>query len=68
MRGHSIKQRQKQRQSGERQLASLALKRRSDDMDRFPNDPLETAILIVTSIAIAGGVYMLWHLSQVVPQ
>ena len=54
--------------SGEQQLASLVLSPRSDDMDRFPNDPLETAILVIASIGIAGGLFSLWYLAQQMPQ
>lgn len=37
-------------------------------MDRFPNDPLETAILVIASIGIAGGLFSLWYLAQQMPQ
>ena len=61
-----MRHRQKsQHLSGEQQLANLVLRPRSDDMDKFPNDPLETAILMIASIGIAGGLISLWYLYEV---
>ena len=61
-----MRHRQKsQHLSGEQQLANLVLRPRSDDMDKFPNDPLETLILIVTSIGVIGGIYALVYLARI---
>ena len=34
-------------------------------MDKFPNDPLETLILIVASIGVIGGIYALVYLARI---
>ena len=61
---HKTKKRRKQI-SGEQQLASLVLSPRSNGMDKFPNDPLETLILIVASIGVIGGIYALVYLARI---
>lgn len=34
-------------------------------MDKFPNDPLETIILLVTTLAVIGGIYSLVYLARI---
>jgi hypothetical protein len=34
-------------------------------MGKFPNDPIETIILIATSIAVIGGIYALVYLARI---
>ena len=34
-------------------------------VDKFPNDPLETLVLIVTSIGVIGGIYALVYLARI---
>ena len=34
-------------------------------MDKFPNDPLETIILLVTAVGVIGGIYALVYLARV---
>jgi len=34
-------------------------------MDKFPNDPLETLVLIAASIGVIGGIYALVYLARV---
>ena len=38
---------------------------RPSNVDRFPNDPLEVAVLIVATIGIAGGLFSLWYLAHI---
>ena len=49
----------------EQALASLAVWRRSDEMnDRVPNDWLEVLAVTMALVAIGGGLYFLWTLEQ----
>ena len=36
-------------------------------MDKFPNDPIEAAILLVSVAGIVGGVLALWYLIEHMP-
>jgi hypothetical protein len=38
---------------------------RQPAMDKFPNDPIETIILFVTSIGVIGGIYALVYLARI---
>ena len=41
------------------------LHREPRKVDKFPNDPLETLVLIVTSIGVIGGIYALVYLARI---
>ena len=47
------------------QPAELGVSREPREVDKFPNDPLETLVLIVTSIGVIGGIYALVYLARI---
>ena len=48
-----------------RGLRRIVMTRQNDpDMDKFPNDPIETALVIVTTIAVIAGIFALAYLAR----